>query len=1288
MVGEDPVTIRAAAQRASGGEVHADFTAQSTVASVPYLEPMVTVIRRGQPVNASGTVIEAYRPGTDSAPLTVGLWITREEIEVVECNPSAGDDRWCAFGTGRFHTARLDHEAVTQHDACGVFSPDDACDVALARESGSIEFAIDGAWSVVSEQNNRAEYEFTPTLPLTPAMYEVTVTPSVEIRVLKRPANPVYAEEIVPCPSFSDPPCGAEFELTTRSDPSWNTSFTLWSVQPGWPDPGTSPPPLVRLGHDQRTEETHDFAFGVQPTGYVPLATEVVFREDGMDRHVTPGEMGPTTGAATLATDARFEHPEGIHEAFVSLNAGWYFNVGDVRVPMDIQSNPLEFPILMLDADVDSDNDNPWMEALDRDDEEDALERIDELASNPQGKIIFTNTDDSDNDGIPDYADLKTGPDLSTSYGAYGETAMVPMDVELRGTAAVVGATEVVFDYEGPEPGDFPLDPGTVTHLGAKGMHDYYDYTDRRRGRLRVWRGVADPGDQRTADDLLLSGLSYTAAELGFTPTNPVVRFWVEAVNGNTPSGAVTADVVSVEASVGAHPVNYDDVAFLVYDVNLGMNNSNSAPDRLRVGVPDVFWEVDAFDDAVEDQGDGFRMWRAPNGILATTQLELDHLEDFVPVEIHASPSLHFDQANARFGNGVEFMLAFFPHPNAASIPDYPQVIVDPTNSGGMSHLEDRVNGDLFIQRADGRPESLDGALRRASALSGVMTDYGRGGRLTELDTDESVNHLVMRFLDVEGLPVDTDSEMGMLRLMAKPAKMGGTSLSDDGWVVVDSARMTIKDASQWYSIWTARGDNDDWGDATVSRSYPVDGGVSVTTSAFPEAEHSSDSPASGLWATSGLPEPDVDQYIVWTHGYNVSYQSFVLESCPKLFKRLFWTGWRGNTVFYTWKGDVPNFMMFGFSNQNALRSSQPFRDFILDQVRGEWFVDPENISVVAHSLGNLVVWDALRVHAAESSGSLFGSLVSVEAAIPGEALWPYGPVTYCGGMPDDPQSSDFECLCTGINPLDASDNTDCTYSVDELECNSWSWWLNQPGQRAHDAVDWVVHSYAPSDGVLSGVMRLSDYAVRQIPSYYSDTIEGRFCDFDLSLYAQRYDDPNYNRKSATYCFLNQRRVPDPEVSGTFSDAPNLAYGSCDSPGSPFMMKRNRRVPSNDHADLLRFFPPFLTKTIPWWIDAIAAIYDVIDLYEGYRHLVLPLGNDELPVDDLGVPVVSDAVSVDATFWSWPQRSVLPPFTSEGFLFYNHSSHEVEPLVSIRPWFQELYYNSGFAYGRDHEAAK
>jgi hypothetical protein len=113
----------------------------------------------------------------------------------------------------------------------------------------------------------------------------------------------------------------------------------------------------------------------------------------------------------------------------------------------------------------------------------------------------------------------------------------------------------------------------------------------------------------------------------------------------------------------------------------------------------------------------------------------------------------------------------------------------------------------------------------------------------------------------------------------------------------------------------------------------------------------------------------------------------------------------------------------------------------------------------MAHSLGNQVAFEAMRLHAIDrkldpSKGLLFGHMIAVEPALWGETFWPQQEVSY--SLPSVPT----------------------TYSEDDLRWNSWAFWFNQRHHPAASAVNTVAHSWAPADYALTG-MRIDDCLVR-----------------------------------------------------------------------------------------------------------------------------------------------------------------------------------------------------------------
>ncbi len=95
----------------------------------------------------------------------------------------------------------------------------------------------------------------------------------------------------------------------------------------------------------------------------------------------------------------------------------------------------------------------------------------------------------------------------------------------------------------------------------------------------------------------------------------------------------------------------------------------------------------------------------------------------------------------------------------------------------------------------------------------------------------------------------------------------------------------------------------------------------------------------------------------------------------------------------------------------------------------------------MAHSLGNHVAYEAMRLHAINrlrnpAKPKLFNTMVSAEPAVWGETFWPQRPVS------------------VRVNPLDIF-RTD--YSEDDLRWNSWAFWFNQTGHPAKSAVNNLV---------------------------------------------------------------------------------------------------------------------------------------------------------------------------------------------------------------------------------------
>jgi hypothetical protein len=231
--------------------------------------------------------------------------------------------------------------------------------------------------------------------------------------------------------------------------------------------------------------------------------------------------------------------------------------------------------------------------------------------------------------------------------------------------------------------------------------------------------------------------------------------------------------------------------------------------------------------------------------------------------------------------------------------------------------------------------------------------------------------------------------------------------------------------------------------------------------------------------------DPMKKQFLVVVHGFNVSEDQSV-DVFSRVYKRVYWLGFRGNFLGFAWKGDPPNPIRFGEALHRAFRTSVPFTRF-LATVR-DWAGGPENVAVMAHSLGNFVMWDAVRIHSRYIQDGtpgvpnikLVNSIISLEAAIWREAFeaqnirLPDGTI-----VGNDLSYTTNAGLYSALLPTDVT-----TYAVDDLQKMSWRSWFRQTPKPldpevpilSTSIVGKAYHSYTPHDFALWKTMREWDW--------------------------------------------------------------------------------------------------------------------------------------------------------------------------------------------------------------------
>jgi len=132
----------------------------------------------------------------------------------------------------------------------------------------------------------------------------------------------------------------------------------------------------------------------------------------------------------------------------------------------------------------------------------------------------------------------------------------------------------------------------------------------------------------------------------------------------------------------------------------------------------------------------------------------------------------------------------------------------------------------------------------------------------------------------------------------------------------------------------------------------------------------------------------------IFVHGYNTNAGE-ADKATTEVYKRLYWTGFRGSLIGFGWNGDqykipVADVSLFDENVYNAFQAAPRLMQ-LLDKVSGganSWTAgNPERVDIMAHSLGNLVMWESLRLAERLGKGARIHNMVGIEAAIWREAF-------------------------------------------------------------------------------------------------------------------------------------------------------------------------------------------------------------------------------------------------------------------------------------------------------------
>ena len=615
---------------------------------------------------------------------------------------------------------------------------------------------------------------------------------------------------------------------------------------------------------------------------------------------------------------------------------------------------------------------------------------------NPTGKFVFVNHNDDDYDARPDYADLENP----------AEATLVPIVLEIA-PDTTWDLVNLRFEYDGldalpPMDGVVMTDPrnGQPTH--------FVDYSSAKQiddggglilsPALRIWN-VPSPGSTRTADDYIVPGQQYSAAELGFDDSNRERVFFLEGVNAIPQITDPQPTMVTVVANIEGAEFS-DEVLVTVVEVNLGVNNSNNRP-TLRPGVPDADFIIDEHDELVEDQQEGMRWWRA-----RWNRAQEEYLVDFLPLAVSLPAPIRWA--------GFEFFLKLKAGPTEDVI-----VVPNSTSSQLLDHLRDEDVADDVLWKSQWG-----------------YCDLGYRDCKIEFSGDEARLLILPK---TRGDVVQPDvSEMWMELVAREP--------NGHNEIMVDCVKITIENIQNFYWLGSLRGN------PNTPYIYTTEDGRTTEVLRYPLVQPQS----------SWDPDPS-KTVLVYIHGYWVSEEDAIF-SAGELFKRMFWAGYRGTLAAVMWDGDETA-PAFDPNVENAFLTSPSMMDFITDYVPNVWGVSAEQLNLIAHSLGNLVMFDALRLYHTEHPTNIPGDVpapavnhtISVQPAVWEETLWAEEGISYTN---------------PAIWAID--------YYVDDLKHHSWAFWFNQERHPVRQTVNSMFVSRVNADSSLE-VMKLNDVLMRNL---------------------------------------------------------------------------------------------------------------------------------------------------------------------------------------------------------------
>lgn len=680
--------------------------------------------------------------------------------------------------------------------------------------------------------------------------------------------------------------------------------------------------------------------------------------------------------------------------------------------------------------------------------------------------ILATNIADESESGKPDYANFgkrenETSIIKADLYVDIGNLSKSNCKVKIayNGVSSVSGTTKRV---DGSNLKDM---------FGRKTKDVYYDYTVFKKGTLRVW--TSSPSSSITSSSERKTGRLSASQSSGnywapntqiplstlFPETGVSSAFskhkdlYLEGINPSNNYEEVTATLFYGNTAIGSKSIK---LKIIEGKVVLNTNNDSK-------------YDLDENDYKIKDQHDGFQGWYAEN--LTSTSVKNDDkssygFENLFPVKLMNLPKLPA---------GMKYILQL-EHGSEGIIVSHPENMNNPNN----------ILSYLTVERI----------------LNNLQTMVDQASSQIIIDNHSANQDVTCLFGVYKPLNNSVTEITGGISLYLCLANANDAK---DG-VLLDRAKYTFRPIDKYFEMWSTRQNTLSLNYATYSNlsftnCYPTDDDQYVLDSItdldstfkiyddptcldgckdsyFPDRKPFAldNGKNEVIFSNKNNRDPSKDVFL-FLHGFNVT-EADAVDTNRVFFRRMYWTGYRGTYIGLTWNGDYNPieweairdsidrlFYKIHFDTDvfQAFQTAPAIRNFIKS------LPESVQINIAAHSLGNLVMWEALRLLSCEKSNLRINNVVSIEGAVWSDAFRNPAPLYYKGKSEKNkivypyrknPQPPYY-------NPENKNEEIEVAA---DLEKHSWSHWFRQPEHSALAVVDNFVNSTAGWDYALQAM--------------------------------------------------------------------------------------------------------------------------------------------------------------------------------------------------------------------------